>query len=100
MKQCHRLSVFLVACNRSFSEKNEHVERKAFTKKKKKGKKTRKKGKKGKEGERKHFYFITDLINLVTHHSELEDHRGSHIVHPESPLDRDNPLPVESSAAC
>lgn len=48
----------------------------------KKEKRQGKRGKKGKEGERKHFYFITDLINLVTHHSELEDHRGSHIVHP------------------
>lgn len=40
-----------------------------------------------------------DKQNLVTHHSELEDHHGSRTAHPESPLDRDNPLPVENSAA-
>lgn len=48
----------MVACNRSFSEKNEHVERKAFTKKKKKRKKDKEKGEKRGRRERGSIFIL------------------------------------------
>lgn len=47
----------MVACNRSFSEKNEHVERKAFTKKKKR-KKDKEKGEKRGRRERGSIFIL------------------------------------------